>query len=155
MFHKATDLKFLDGTVLEVSFRDGKVIQYDMSLLFPKYPQLKALEKRDLFLSGKLMGMYGIVWNDELDIEIETIYEEGKVVRVEKPQASIDIGDAVISARAKKGITQNELSERTGIDQSDISKIERGVANPSVGTLARIADALGTKLVITLEDQSD
>ena len=155
MFHKATDLKYLDGTVLEVSFRDGKVIQYDMSLLFPKYPQLKALEKRDLFLSGKLMGMYGIVWNDELDIEIETIYEEGKVVRVEKPQASIDIGDAVISARAKKGITQNELSERTGIDQSDISKIERGVANPSVGTLARIADALGTKLVITLEDQSD
>ena len=56
MFHKAIDLKFLDGTALAVTFQDGKVKRYDMRCLFSKYPQLKALEDRELFLSGKLMG---------------------------------------------------------------------------------------------------
>ena len=41
-----------------------------MSGLFPKYPQLRALEKRTLFLSERLVGAYGIVWNDNLDIEV-------------------------------------------------------------------------------------
>ena len=36
-------------------------------------------------------------------------------------------------------------------DQSDISKIERGVANPSVATLERIAAALGGRLTIAIE----
>lgn len=84
MFHKAIDLKMLEGTALEVTFQDGVVKRYDMSVLFPKYPQLKALEDRSLFLSGKLMGAYGIVWNDDLDIEAETVYEEGKTVRENK-----------------------------------------------------------------------
>ena len=85
MFHKAIDLEFLNGTELAVRFQDGTVKKYDMSVLFRKYPQLKALEDRTLFLSGKLMGAYGIVWNDELDIETETIYQEGELVRKEKP----------------------------------------------------------------------
>ena len=152
MFHKATDLRFLDGTVLEVSFRDGKVIHYDMSVLFSKYPKLEALKDRSLFLSGKLMGPYGIVWNDDLDIETETIYEEGELIRIDRPSISLEVGDVVMAARARKGITQKELSEITGIDQSDISKIERGVSNPSVSTLSRIADALDSKLVIMMED---
>ncbi len=46
-----------------------------------KYPQLRALEDRNLFLSGKLMGAYGIVWSDELDLEVETVYEDGQLVR--------------------------------------------------------------------------
>ena len=150
MFHKATDLQFKRGTVLEVSFQDGKVIQYDMKVLFDKYPQLRALENRDLFCNGLLMG-YGIIWNDELDIETETIYEEGKIVRTHKPAESIMVGNAVISARAKKGISQKELSEATGIDQSDISKIERGVANPSIRTLHRIAEAVGAELRVSIE----
>ena len=152
MFHKATDLKFLDGTLLEVSFRDGKVIHYDMSVLFSKYPKLEALKDRVLFLSGKLMGPYGIVWNDDLDIETETIYEEGELIRIDRPSVSLEVGDVVMSARARKGITQKELSDMTGIDQSDISKLERGVSNPSVSTLSRIADALDSKLVIMMED---
>ena len=57
---------------------------------------------------------------------------------------------AVSSARAQAGMSQTELSAATGIDQSDISKIERGVANPSVSTLSRIADALGARLSISI-----
>ena len=150
MFHKAIDVKFSDGTTLEVTFQNGDVKSYDMSSLFEKYPQLRALEDRNLFLSGHLMGMYGIVWNDEVDIEVETIYEEGKLIRKEPVSANIMAANAVAEARSKAGLTQSQLAAATGIDQSDISKIERGVSNPSVNTLSRIADALGADLQIVI-----
>lgn len=55
---------------------------------------------------------------------------------------------AIIDARREQGITQKELSERTGIAQGDISKLENGSANPSVKTLKRIAAALGKTVKI-------
>lgn len=151
MFHKAIDLKLLEGTSLEVSFQDGVVKRYDMSVLFSKYPQLKQLEDRSLFLSGKMMGAYGIVWSEDLDIETETIYEDGETVRHEKPIVHLEAAHAVAAARAIAGISQKQLAELSGIDQSDISKIERGIANPSVATLDRIAKALGGQLAISIE----
>ncbi len=150
MFHKASDLKFGEGTSLEVRFQDGTVKRYDMASLFDKYPQLRALENRELFLSGKLMGAYGIVWNDDLDIEAETIYEDGRTVRREKPAADNPAAGAVAAARALSGISQKQLSQMTGIDQSDISRIERGTANPSISTLERIAAALGGRLSVSI-----
>lgn len=151
MFHKAVKLEFDEGTALVLTFQDGKVKRFDMGVLFDKYPQLTALRDRKLFTSGQLMGFYGIIWNEELDIEAETIYEEGETVRVEKPAVGILIGNALSAARAKKGLSQKALSEATGIDQSDISKIERGVANPSVSTLSRLAEALDKKLIVSFK----
>lgn len=55
---------------------------------------------------------------------------------------------AIIDARNAEGITQKELSVRSGIAQGDISKIESGNANPSIRTLNRIANAMGKKLKI-------
>lgn len=150
MFHKAIKLEYREGTTLGLTFQDGKVKRYDMSSLFSKYPQLEALKDRTLFTSGKLLGPYGIVWNDDLDIEAETIYEDGETVREEKPAAFVMVGEAVAAARAKKGLSQKELSDLTGIDQSDLSRIERGIANPSVNTLNRIAKALDAKLLISI-----
>ena len=150
MFHKAVDLRFLEGTALSVIFQDGKVKRYDMRALFSKYPQLRALEDRAFFLSGKLMGAYGIVWTDDLDIEVETIYQDGETVCSEAVPYHAASARAVSAARARAGLSQKELSERTGIDQSDISKIERGVANPSVATLERIAAALEGELFISI-----
>ena len=77
MFHKAVNLEFQQGTSLVLTFQNGEAKSYDVSVLFSKYPQLKALKDRNLFLQGKLAGPYGIIWNDELDIEAETIYEDG------------------------------------------------------------------------------
>lgn len=151
MFHKAIHLEFLDGTAMAVTFQDSAVKKYDISVLFSKYPQLEALKDRDLFLSGRLMGAYGIVWTDELDLETETIYEDGETIETKPIHIQKASSQAVLSARAKAGLSQKELSELTGIDQSDISKIERGVANPSVATLERIAAALGGRLSIAIE----
>jgi len=151
MFHKALSVKFLEGTALIVAFKDGTVKYFDMSTLFPKYPQLKALKNRDLFLSGELMGEYGIIWNEDLDIEVETIYESGRTIEIQKVSVHEASARAVAYARAIAGITQKELAATSGIDQSDISKIERGIANPSVGTLEKIANALGGTLSIEIK----
>ena len=151
MFHKALSVKFLEGTALVVAFKDGIVKYFDMSTLFKKYPQLKALKNRELFLSGELMGEYGIIWNDELDIEVETIYESGRTIEIQKVSVHEASARAVAYARAIAGITQKELAASSGIDQSDISKIERGIANPSVGTLEKIANALGGTLSIEIK----
>ena len=150
MFHKAVDMRFLENTAFEVTFDDGKVVRYDMACLFEKYSQLKALEDRELFLSGKLMGAYGIIWNDDLDIDMETVYEDGVFVRNELSANKV-LAQAVASARAQTGLTQKQVAALAGIDQSDFSKIERGIANPSISTLERIANALGGKISIHID----
>lgn len=151
MFHKAISLKLLNNTLLEVVFQDGLVKRYDMKNLFSKYPQLRALEDRELFLKGRLVGFYGVAWNDDLDIETETIYEDGETVQKREVIIHEASSCAVASARALAGITQKKLAALTEIDQSDISKIEQGIANPTVATLDRIAKALGGQLCITIE----
>ena len=55
---------------------------------------------------------------------------------------------AMIDALKFKGITQKELSQRTGIAQGDISKIENGNGNPSLRTLQRLASAMDMSLKI-------
>ncbi len=60
---------------------------------------------------------------------------------------------AIIDARTSAGLTQKELSERTGIAQGDISKLENGSANPSVRTLQRLAAGMGMKLKIEFVEQ--
>lgn len=56
--------------------------------------------------------------------------------------------DALIRARAKKGMTQEEIARRMGTKQPVISRIESGRANPSVAFLKRLAQVLGTRLEI-------
>lgn len=55
---------------------------------------------------------------------------------------------AMIDARKANGLTQKELSKRSGIAQGDISKLENGNANPSIRTLQRLAAAMGKTLRI-------
>ena len=63
-------------------------------------------------------------------------------------QPELTIAQAMIDARKESGLTQKQLSERTGIAQADISKLERGSANPSISTLKRLADAMDMTLKI-------
>ena len=60
-------------------------------------------------------------------------------------QPEYAIIQAILDAR-RSGLTQKELSERTRISQRDISKLERGTANPSLRTLQRLAAGMGMKL---------
>jgi len=53
---------------------------------------------------------------------------------------------AMIEARKTSGMTQKQLSEKTGIAQGDISKIEIGEANPTLNTLKRLASGMDMRL---------
>ena len=147
---KAVKLRYREGVTLDVTFEDGCVKRYDLSKDYDDFPVFRELEDRRLFESGELTP-YGIVWNDYIDISTTCIYDEGITVRKVKPFVNVDIGDAVGFARASRGISQDTLAEWTGMDQSDISKLERGTANPSIKTLRKIADALDCKLVVSFE----
>ncbi|MCD8131994.1 MAG: helix-turn-helix domain-containing protein [Lachnospiraceae bacterium] len=57
-----------------------------------------------------------------------------------------DIIQAMVNARKEQHLTQKELSERTGITQADISRIENGTRNPSLEMLKRLAKGMGMQL---------
>ncbi len=50
--------------------------------------------------------------------------------------------------RKRRDLTQRQLAARTGIQQSEISRIEGGRANPTASTLVALARALGGELRI-------
>ena len=62
------------------------------------------------------------------------------------PECSVT--EAILKARKESGLTQKQLSERTGIAQTDISRLERGNANPSLRTLQRLAAGMGMRVKI-------
>ena len=81
----------------------------------------------DSYLSEKLK-------NPELKQKYDALEPEFAIVQ------------AMINARKESGLTQKQLSDRTGITQADISRLESGNANPSLRTLQRLAEGLGMKL---------
>ncbi|MCR5332685.1 MAG: DUF2442 domain-containing protein [Bacilli bacterium] len=148
---KANSVKFLDGVKLEVTYIDGKVILFDMSSMYKKYPQLKALENRELFESGHLdVGGYGIVWNNELDFDAQSIYESGKLVNVVPTNINEQLGYQIAKAREVRNMTQSELAKLSGVDQADISKLERGQGNPSAQKIEKILHGLNASIKITI-----
>ena len=70
-------------------------------------------------------------------------------VNLEEGSPEYSVFHAIHEAREKLNITQAELARRTGIDQGDISKLERGTRNPSLKLLKRLAQGLGMELRIT------
>ena len=66
----------------------------------------------------------------------------------ERLELEFSVMQAMIDARKSTGLTQKQLSEKTGITQADISKLESGNANPSLRTLQRLASGMGMKVKI-------
>ncbi len=56
----------------------------------------------------------------------------------------------MLACREKLSLSQQGLADLTGIDRSDISRIENGNANPSLKTMKRIASGLGKRLEIRI-----
>ena len=144
---EAIKLVLKEGTTFDLYFLDGVVKRYNILSLAKKFPALNALKDRKLFEQGKLLGWGGVVWNDELDVSSETVYKYGKNVTKEYDDIdSVVLGYKIKVKRTIRLMTQEELARKIGIDQSDLSKIEKGTANPSLKTLSRIAKGLNSKL---------
>lgn len=56
----------------------------------------------------------------------------------------------LIRARLECNMTQAELAEKSGIRQSNISRIENGNAIPRLDTLKALASAMGKSLKISM-----
>ena len=56
--------------------------------------------------------------------------------------------DALIQLRLKNGLSQEQLAQKLGTKQSAISRMERGMMNPSMGFLRKVAHALGKEVEV-------
>ena len=54
----------------------------------------------------------------------------------------------IVRCRTEQNMSQQDLADATGIDRSDISKLENGNANPSLRTIQKLAKGLGKKVAI-------
>ena len=61
-----------------------------------------------------------------------------------------EIGKEVVRARLAVGMTQQELARHAKTRQANISRLERGIQNPSVEFLERVAKSLGGKIQIKI-----
>ena len=59
---------------------------------------------------------------------------------------ALAIGVRVRQQRQSRGWTLDQLAEAAGVSRRMVVNVEQGAANPSVGTLLRISDALGVGL---------
>ncbi len=63
-------------------------------------------------------------------------------------EPEMDIMRAILDARTRAGLTQAELSKKSGISQADISRLENGTRNPSLALLKRLAEAMDSVIKI-------
>ena len=73
----------------------------------------------------------------------------------EEIQPEMTVIRAIIEARMSQNMTQKELSERTGIAQTEISRLENGTRNPSIKLLQRLADGMGMVLNVTFTPKKE
>jgi len=77
-----------------------------------------------------------ILENDEVRNEIKMNEAEYKII------------EDIISTRMERNLTQKDLAELVGTRQSNISRLESGNYNPSLGFLQKVASAMGKKLEV-------
>lgn len=66
----------------------------------------------------------------------------------------MSLGSQLRELRLKMNVTLAEVAERTGLTASFLSQVERDITMPSIATLKRIADALGTAVGYFFEDEA-
>lgn len=76
--------------------------------------------------------------------------ENSKVrTEYEKLESEFALIDQLLSMRNQAGLTQEQLAKRMQTQKSNISRLERGNANPSWATLLKYAHACGFELSLT------
>lgn len=63
-----------------------------------------------------------------------------------------NIGREIREARRLAGISQEDLALMADIDRSYVSQLERGIANPSLLILHRLAKVLNSELHVTIQN---
>lgn len=85
------------------------------------------------------------------DLHTEWMKDEEYKEEFDALETEFALARAMIVARAKAGLTQEELAKRMDTSQSAIARLETGRSLPSGRTLERFAKATGTNLRISFE----
>ncbi len=85
--------------------------------------------------------------NEDLD---KKYGKTGTLEREKFEQDALDFyaSQLLLHNRKESKITQKELSEKTGIDKSYISRIETGVIQPTFSTFLKLINAMGKQIEI-------
>ena len=85
MFHKIKHVSALPEYKLSIQFSEGITKIYDVTPLFDKMPVFADLKDhaQEFFNVSVDVGGYGIVWNDDLDLSCDELWENG--VQVDTP----------------------------------------------------------------------
>lgn len=85
MFHKIKNVSALPEYRLSVQFSEGVTKIYDVKPLFEKLPVFVSLKDNVQEFANVTVdvGGYGIVWNDELDLSCDELWENG--IKVDTP----------------------------------------------------------------------
>lgn len=62
-----------------------------------------------------------------------------------------DIGSVIKERRALLGISQQDLSDYSGVGISTIKDLERGAGNPSIKTLNKIFEVVGLEILLRIK----
>ena len=69
----------------------------------------------------------------------------------EASETEYQLTRSLIAARMASNMTQKELADKSGVRQSNISRIESGSCSPTIATLQALAEGLGKKLIISFQ----
>ena len=76
-------------------------------------------------------------------------YEVTAQVFADERESHLSLGADLVARRNELKLSQPRLAELSGVQQSEISRIERGVGNPTLSTIDRLSRALGMRVVLT------
>lgn len=82
MFHKVKNVTALPDYKISIQFSEGITKIYNVKELVEKNPMFKDLKNEELFYNVKVdVGGYGIIWNDDIDISCDELYEKGENIK--------------------------------------------------------------------------
>lgn len=81
MFHKIKNVTALPDYKISIQFSEGVTKIYNVKELIKKNPMFHDLINEELFYNVEVdVGGYGIIWDDNIDISCEELFEKGKTI---------------------------------------------------------------------------
>lgn len=86
--------------------------------------------------------------NDFQKLKEELLKDPEVLAEYESLKPEMEIIQALVNARIQQNLTQEQLAQRSGIRQSNISRIENGSCSPTIATLQKLANAMGRRVQV-------
>ena len=95
---------------------------------------MKTYKLKDV--ENKLIGKIGTSDRDDYELRLKLM----------------QFGQLIKEVRKEKGLTQDQLGEAIGVTKSQISKLENGTSNMTIGTIFKIFDAMKSEVLFEVKE---